>query len=51
MTPKLSDSKERISLEDIAHAQRCIDLIKHWSGGCRTYDFHITSDVRNRGEI
>ncbi len=42
MTPKLSDKKERISLQDIAMLQHLISCESNdylW-----TYAFHITSD-------
>ena len=47
MTYRLSDKREVISLEDLALAQRALDLIWKLPGG-RTYDFNITSDTQLR---
>ncbi len=43
MTPRLSDRRERISLEDIWEAQEALDLYIKETGRW-TYDFNITSD-------
>ena len=42
MTPKLRDSRERISLEDFAELEAIYDKIMEIE--CRTYDLCITSD-------
>jgi len=49
MTPKLSDSKERISLEDIALSGYLLDELLAITN-CRTYDFFIASDTLTDSE-
>ncbi len=47
LTPKLSDKKERISLEDLVWTEVHLnDLMR--MAHCRTYAFHITSDTQLR---
>ncbi len=44
MTPPLSDTKERISLQDLMLAERII-CGSNWIGKLSTYAFDITSDT------
>ncbi len=43
MTPRLSNTEERISLEDIATAMNIWTLLER--AGWRTYEFNIASDT------
>jgi len=44
MTPKLSDKRERISLEDLIWTEVHIDDLMRMAH-CRTYDLFIASDT------
>ncbi len=48
MTPKLSDTKERISLEDFAELEAIYDKIMEIER--RTYEFCIASDIVTQSE-
>ncbi len=48
MTPKLTDTRERISPEDIALAFKLLEEYQQYE--CRTYAFNITSDIVTQRE-
>ena len=50
MTPRLSDTQERISPEDVAYAQMLLNEILEEIER-RTYDFNITSDMLTDSEV
>ena len=50
MTPKLSDKRERISLEDIALTSFLLDELLAITD-CRTYDLFIASDTLTDSEV